>query len=153
MATIRCYDIYGDSVPVAPEALTFRPAVYGIFLNNNHILLMRHPKTDLLYPPGEILTPSQTPTQAIRHTFRRLLGTTPLLGPLLYVEDRYYLDESRTAWHLSQLYYALDRPTTMAALPQQADSDVDWIPLKELTREQLWFGYEAIKAGRLRLDL
>ncbi|HEX6385303.1 MAG TPA: NUDIX domain-containing protein [Anaerolineae bacterium] len=155
MTTVCCYDVYGNAIPVAPEAITFRPAVYGIFIEDDHILLLRHPQTALWHPPGSILAPHETPTQAVRYTFRELTGMTPVLGPLLFVEDQYLVDDERRAWHLSVLYYALDRPTAMATTLAEMEnsSQPDWKPLAELKRNQMQFGYEAIQAGWLRLRL
>jgi ADP-ribose pyrophosphatase YjhB (NUDIX family) len=155
MATIICYDVFGNAVPVAPEALTFRPAVNGIFIENNQILLQKHPQTGLWHPPGSVLAENETPAQAIRHIFRDLTGMTPLLGPLLFVEDQYHIDDDRRAWCLSTLYYALERPMAAATLAEPDDSAVqpDWVSLDDLARHQMQYGYEAILAGKLQLKL
>ena len=65
MATTVCYDIYGNAVPIASETITFRPAVYGIFIENSQILLQKQPQTGLWYPPGKILAANDTPTNGI----------------------------------------------------------------------------------------
>jgi ADP-ribose pyrophosphatase YjhB (NUDIX family) len=155
MATVCCYDVYGNAVPVAPESIVFRPAVYGIFIENDYILLLRHPQSELWHPPGSVLASHETPTQAVRHYFRQLTGMTPILGPLLFVEDQYHVDDARQAWHLSVLYYALDRPVATAATLAELEGSVQpgWLPLAELKRNQMQFGYEAIQAGWLRLRL
>ena len=153
MATIRCYDEDGRAFPVSPEAITFRPAVYGIFIENEAVLLMRHPRTERWQPPGGILGDVDTPTQAVRHHFRNLTGITPVLGPLLCSEERYVLDSERRAWHLSPLYYALERPpmtaTTLAEL--SGEQETSRVPLADLRREDMQFGYDAVQAAILRL--
>lgn len=153
MATIRCYDEDGRSVPVAPEAITFRPAVYGIFIENDTVLLWRHPRTQRWQPPGGILDDLQTPDQAVRYHFRNLTGITPLLGPLLYTEDRYVLDRDRRAWHLSHLYYALDRPPLTSTTPAElsGEQEISAVPLAELRRQDMQFGYDAVQAAVIRL--
>jgi len=155
MATIICYDIFGNPVPVSPEALIFRPAVYGIFIENNQTFLLKHPQTELLYPPGHMLAEDETPTQAIRHQFRDLTGMTPKIGPMIFLEDRYFVDDEHRAWHLSALYYALERPKTTATPLSDIDhtNHPEWIHLDNLQRHQMQFGYEAIQAGRLQLKL
>ena len=70
MSSIVCYDIHGNAVPIAAESIIFRPAVYGIFIENEQILLQQQPQTSLWHPPGTRLTASDTPTQIIRHHFR-----------------------------------------------------------------------------------
>ncbi|MCL4265055.1 MAG: NUDIX domain-containing protein [Anaerolineae bacterium] len=151
MTTILCHDASGGTFPVAPEALFFRPAVYGIFIENSQVLLHKHPQTMLWQPPGTVLAENETPTQAVRHVFRRLTGMTPRVGAMLYVEDQYVLDSDRGAWQLSVVYYALERPSTAATISDT--SKVEWVPLGELERSQMQFGYEAVQAGRLQLKL
>jgi len=155
MATIVCYDVFGNAVPVASESITFRPAVYGIFIENSQILLQKQPQTDLWHPPGTRLTASDTPTQMIRHYFRQLIGLTPVIDSLLFVEDQFFIDEERRAWKLSLLYYALERPLTAATAFTESEeaSQTTWVPLADLQREQIQFGYEAIQAGKLQLKL
>lgn len=155
MATIVCYDIHGNAVPVAAESITFRPAVYGIFIENSQVLLQKQPQTDLWHPPGTMLTTSNPPTQVIRHYFRQITGLTPVIGSLLYVEDQYFLDEARRAWKLSAMYYGLERPlTTATSLTEEEETtQTQWVPLADLQREQFQFGYEAVQAGKLQQQL
>lgn len=155
MNTVRCYDAAGNAVAVAPEAITFRPAVYGIFIENQQVVLLAQPQTNLWRPPGRILQSHEVPTQVVRHTFRQVTDMMPALGPLLFVEDQYRVDEDGRAWHLSVLYYALNRaevtPTTFTGISPAPQ--YEWIPLSALRRDRMLFGYEAIQAGRLRLRL
>lgn len=152
MKKIACYDLEGSTVLVAPDALIFRPAVYGIFIENQQVLLTRHPQTGLWQPPGGILQPHQPPTQAVRHFFRNVTGMTPQLGPLLHVEDDFRLDADGQAWHLTVLYYALDRPEATVATLTELESAIqpDWVPLNECRRDQFQLGYDALEAGKLR---
>ena len=151
MSNIICYDVHGNTVPVAADALTFRPAVYGIFIENNHVLLLEQPESGLLYPPGVVLSDNETPTQAIRQLFRQLTGIMPRLGPMLYVEDQYVVDEERRAWQYAAVYYGLERSTAAATLPET--DAVIWLRLDELDRSRLQFGFEAVQAARLQLKL
>ena len=155
MSSIVCYDIYGNAVPVTAESITFRPAVYGIFIENEQILLQKQPQTDLWHPPGTMLSVSDTPTQVIRHHFRQIMGLTPAIGSLLFVEDQYFLDEERRAWKLSAMYYGLERPLSSATALAEAEENTQtqWVPLADLQREQFQFGYEAIQAGKLQKKL
>lgn len=153
--TILCYDQNGRSAPLPPEQITFSPAAYGILIENNQVLLQRHPITELWRLPGGVLAGQETPGQAVRRHFRAVTGMTPLLGPLLHVEEQHLLLEEEKGLHLSVLYYVLERPTALVAglinfdHPQRPE----WIPLDALDRSQLQFGYEAIQAAQLRLNL
>jgi ADP-ribose pyrophosphatase YjhB (NUDIX family) len=155
MNAVSCYDARGNAVSVPADAFIFRPAVFGILIDQGQVLLLRHPQTGLWHPPGGILTLSETPTQAVRHHLQREAGVMPILGPLLFVEERYRLDDQGQAWHLSVLYYALERPAAGAAIVAKSDGTAQpvMISLEELQRDQMQFGYDAIQAGRLRLGL
>ena len=153
--TILCYDQNGLSAAIAEEQITFSPAAYGILIENNQLLLQRHPVTDLWRLPGGVLAAQETPGQAVRRHFRAVTGMTPLLGPLLHVEEQYWLEGEGQGRHLSVLYYALERPTALVAGLINFDHPErpEWIALDALDRSQLQFGYEAIQAARLRLNL
>ena len=155
MSQVTCYDSNGNAISVSSENMTFRPAVYGIFIEHQQVLLTRHAQTGLFQPPGGILQSLETPTQAVRHHFRDVTGMTPRLGPLLLVEDQFIVDDAQQAWHLSTLYYALDRPeATVASLTEiESSSQPEWVTLATLQRDQLQLGFEAIEAGRLRLQV
>lgn len=155
MSKTACFDVHGNIHQLPQEKVQFRPAVYGIFIEDGQILLLPHPQTGLLMPPGSMLTLFETPTQSIRQYFRQLIGIIPDLGPLLFVEDRFTLDEQKQGWHLSALYYALERPSTNTSplAEWEGAPRPEYIPLTNIKREDLQFGYEAIQAGRLRLHL
>lgn len=151
MATIICHDVTGNTFPVAPEALLFRPAIYGIVLENNQALLQKEAETGLWHPLGAVLPDNQTPDQTIRHVFRQLTGINPVVKEMLYLEDRYLIDDDRRAWHVATLYYLIERPSATA--PLNENSPAQWVPLDALQRHAMQFGYEAIQAGRLQLKL
>jgi ADP-ribose pyrophosphatase YjhB (NUDIX family) len=154
MGMIYCYDASGKATPISAQNVQFRPAVYGIFIENEQVLLQRHPETNLWQPPGDLLEARQTPTQAVKYYLRQTLTMTPVVGPLLFVEEQYRLEKGQ-AWRLSVLYYALDRPPLTAASFVDLDHTIQtqWVALGSLRREQMQFGYEAIRAGQLRLKL
>jgi hypothetical protein len=153
---VWCYDALGNALAVPPERLVYRPAVYGLFLEHGEVWLLRHAVTGLYYPPGVILVEDQSPRhprQALLACLRRLTGLTLALGPLLFLEEQYRIDESRRAWHLSAMYYGVVRPSLAVTMPAETDSvvDTDWISLADLTREQMQFGYQAVQAARRAL--
>lgn len=151
MTTIQLFDAQGHAQAVLSEKLTFRPAVYGIFIEQNQILLLRDTETELLRPPGRIVAANEAPSQALRHFFRKLADITPLLGALLFMETQYRQENGRF-YQLSALYYAVERPfiATLAFNPE-ADQP-EWFPLRTLQRTQFQFGYEAVQAGKLSLQ-
>jgi len=151
MATIICHDIQGQPTPVAPEALTFRPAAYGIFIENDLVLLQKEPESGLWYPPGRPLTNHDTPAQVIRHHFRQLTGMIPIVGPFVFVEEQYIIDQEQRPWHQALMYFAVERPPVAAtALPAVATAaQPEWVSLSEISRPRMQFGYDALQAGIL----
>lgn len=155
MKTVTCYDLEGKPHAIPADQLLFSPAVYGIFIENEQVLLVRPSETGRWQPPGGRLRPDETPTQAVRHYFREITGMTPKLGPLLAVEEQYVLDGDGQAYHLSVLYYGLDRPdATVATLTEIENASLgEWVNLAELKRSDLQLGYDAIAAGRRRVTM
>lgn len=158
MSTVVCYDIYGTSHHVSTADMRFSPAAYGIFIENDQLLLIKNRQTALWQLPGGRLAAHETPTLAVRFFVRRVTGITPTLRGLVHIEDRFVLDEAQQAWRLSCLYYALQRPSapTPAMYDMDGSTPATWLPLAQLQRESLQFGYKAIRAEwlphRFRLD-
>jgi ADP-ribose pyrophosphatase YjhB (NUDIX family) len=155
MTTIQIFNDHGQAKVVSPKDLTFRPAVYGIFIEHDQILLLRNQETQLLRPPGRIVAENEEPAQAIRHYFRELADITPILGPLLFIENQYRQEDNRF-WQLSALYYAIERPSTASILFSDDETlkiQPEWLQVDNLERSQFEFGYEAIQASKLYLQL
>lgn len=155
MATVFCFDDHGEVRPVAEEEVTFRPAVYGILIEKEEVLLQPHPATGLWRPPGGILEAQEAPGPTLLRHFQEAAGIVPILGPLVFVEERYWMDGDGRAWRLSALYYLLERPTTGIAglINFDSQSKPEWLSLASLTHDRVQFGYEAIQAGRLHLSV
>ncbi|MBK8986967.1 MAG: hypothetical protein IPM39_12970 [Chloroflexi bacterium] len=154
MSSVHCFDNDGLIHLAAADSLAFASAVYGIFVENDRLLLLSQKSTQLYAPPGCILTFHQVPTQAIRHYFRRLAAITPNLGPLLLLEDQYRWLDGR-AWRIAAMYYAVSRPFTAAIYLNETlepDATPTWIDPDALQRDQFLFGYKAVTAGISRLN-
>ena len=154
MSHVLCFDVAGEAHTIPADQLKFKPAVFGLFVEHDQILLQPNPITNLLHPPGQLLTNTQHPSQAIQYEFREVIGIMPDVGPLLFIEDQYRMDEAGTAWKLSVLYYMIERPKLELSFGTlEIAPTVQWHPLDTLTRDQMQFGYEAIEAAKLSLKL
>ena len=136
-------------VAVPETEVTFRPAVHGILIENQRVMLQQDPESRLWYPPGGILLDGQTPERGVRAYFRTATGFLPDLTSLLYIEEQYRLDKQGRAWALSIFYYGLRRSLGSAVgLAGVAESQrPEWVPVQTLTREEMQFGYTAVMAG------
>lgn len=150
-----CFDETGQVIDVPGGVVGIRPAVYGILIENDQVLLQPHEKSGLWQPPGRILEKGEAPTSAVLRCFQSAAGIQPIITGLLLAEDRCWRDETGQLWQLSILYYALIRPTAGVAGVIDFDNSArpEWFPLENLSREKMLLGYEAVEAGRVRLGL
>lgn len=154
MTTIVCYDPHGQPVPVAAHTLTFSPAAYGIFIENNEILLLNDVPNGWLTWPGAVLQVGERPYHVVSRVYHLLTGVVPLVGPLVFMEDLYQVDDNGRAWHLLAMFYWLERPsaTSFSLSPATANLQPQMIPVDFIQRSQLQFGYQALQAGLRRLN-
>jgi hypothetical protein len=96
---------------------------------------------------------SLRPEQAIRRYFQQQLRILPDLDTLLWLEERHLVDEDGRAWGLSVLYYGLKRPFETKSIAVKTGSLWQWVPLADVERTQMQFGYDAIQAGKLHWQL
>lgn len=150
---VYCCDVSGNLIAVPRSNLLFSPAVYGVLIENQRVLLQEEPKSRLYHPPGGRIPAEQTTAQALRQHFRAATGLTPEVGQLLMVQDEYRL-ENNQGWHLAVMYYALDRPAAGRASLVDFDklTKPEWVSVNDLKRADLLFGYEAIQSASKRLS-
>ncbi len=149
MSVVCCYDDDGLPHVVAAESFLFAPAVYGIFIEDNRALLLEQQPRRLYAPPGCLLSANETPTQVIRHYFRRLTEATLDLGPLLLVEEQHRWLNGR-AYRISALYYALERPSTASIHLNETMAPQTrpvWVDIFDLQRHHFQFGFRAVVAA------
>ncbi len=153
MTTVDIFDVQGHLHAVPAKNILYRPAVYGIFIEQDQILLLRDQSTDLLLVPGRHLEENEVPAQALRTYFREWAGITPLLGTLLFIENQYQ-QEAEQFLQLSALYYEVKRPSLASITFPQKEGQYapEWIQFDNVDRTQFQFGYEAIQAGKLYLQ-
>lgn len=145
---ITCYDVYGEAVFVPTANLCFRPAVYGIFIEKDHILLTAHEVTKLWHPPGLIIEQQVEVELSLQQYFWQAIRMIPSVVELLWVEEQYRVDAANKAWHLSVLYYEVKRPLATVSTAIKTDQLFAWIPLVDLHRSNMQFGFEAVQAAQ-----
>lgn len=149
MSTIVCYDPQGYPVPVAAATLTFSPAAYAVFIENNEILLLHNEQTGWLTWPGTMLPAGERPYHAVSRVYHLLTGIVPVVGPLLSMEDLYQIDGNGRAWHLTAMFYWLERPSATSFSLTTIDTNLQpqMLPVDYVQRSQLQFGYQVLQAG------
>lgn len=143
---IAVVDAHGRVVMCDPAQLQYSPAVYGVLVEESRTLLCLHPISSFYTFPGGRVTDGQTMEQAVRQRFRAATGITPYVQELLLVEEQFVLDEEEQPWQLTLMYYRLSRPPVghMGLIDFENPAKPDWVPLKNLTRQQMQFGYDAL---------
>lgn len=137
----------------ATPTAAVQPAIYGILLENDQVLLQRNPETGLWQPPGQLLQPGQLPQQAISTAFQALLMFSPQAGPLVFMEEVRASTINGQPQHLTRLYYLLNRPSGVLAAIQEISNrqDVQWTAIHDLRREKMHLGYAAIQVAWRRM--
>jgi ADP-ribose pyrophosphatase YjhB (NUDIX family) len=153
MTTIVGYDAQANPVTVDKENLLFCPAAYAVYIENNEVLLLREAETDLFCWPGNTLASGEPPTQAVSRAFHRLTGVIPFVGPLIYTEALYRVDENGRPYHLAALYYLLERPSTspISLAPITDTLQPEMVAAASVQRSQLQFGRQALQVALQRL--
>lgn len=146
--SVTCYDVYGNAVEVEPSQIHFRPAAYGIFIENEHMLVQSHPITQLWHPPGLVLDEQVEVEQVLQKHFRQLIHVAPAINSLLWIEEQFRIDETQQAWHLSVMYFQAKRPLSSSTTAIKTGQLLTWLPLKSLQRAQMQFGYSAVQAAQ-----
>ncbi len=149
---VAVIDAHGRVVMIAPAEIRYSPAVYGVLIEENRALLCVQPASGFYTFPGGRVTDGQTVEQAVRQYFRAATGITPFVQDLLLVEEQFVLDEETRPWQLSMMYYRLSRPPVghMGLIDFENSAKPDWVPLKNLTRQQMQFGYDALRLAMHR---
>ena len=147
---VYCCDSSGKIFPIPSDQLLFRPAVYGVLLENTQVLLQAHPQTNRWHLPGGFVEREQAPDQALRQHFRAATGMMPLIRSVVMVDDLFYYD-GQHGYRLSVLYYLLDRPDSglVNLIDFNNEARPGWIPLSSLDRADMQFGYDAIQNAQL----
>lgn len=153
MTTIVCYDPHGQPVPVAANALTFCLAAYGICIENNEILLLKDVQTGWMTWPGAMLRVGERPYHVVSRAYHLLTGIVPVVGQMLFMEELYQVDGDGRAWHVSAMFYWLERPsaTSFSLTSSDVNFQPQMIPADLVQLNQLQFGYQALQAGLRRL--
>jgi hypothetical protein len=146
-------DPHADQNKKATQATAVQPAVYGILLENEQVLLRRNPQTGLWQPPGQLLQRGQLPQQAISTAFQALVMFSPQTGTLVFMEEVLASTASAQPQNLTRLYYLLKRPPGVLAAIQESGKrqDVQWTAIHDLRREQMHLGYAAILVAWRRM--
>lgn len=149
---IECRSTYGSVVSVPINNFVFRPSVYGIILNKDHILLVNHRRTNKKMLPGGGVEPGEVNEAALKREVKEETGIEVVVQEMLqFTEHLFYHDPHNQAYHGLYFYYkclplVTEIPESFQVNDEQADSP-DWYPISNLYPEMFH------NNGRLIADL
>jgi 8-oxo-dGTP pyrophosphatase MutT (NUDIX family) len=140
MDLITCNAFFGGTKQVTSDRLRFRPAVYGLILHEEKVLLMNTILTGRYSLPGGGIELGEQIEETLRREVQEETGLEIEVGRFAgFKEDFFYYNPSGNAYH-SFLFYYFCRPLTFQLAAKEAilDDSVDrpqWVEINALQLE------------------
>lgn len=150
---IECVTLTDKKVIVPSEKMFFRPAAYGVVINDGKVLLLKNKSSGKYWFPGGGLEIHETLEQGLKREVKEEAGIEVEVKKFLdFHESFFYYEPDDTASHSLGFFY-LCRPLTLELLK---DEDVDdgeaekprWIDIKTVSDDELQMG-SAVKIFKL----
>ena len=141
---IECEALLGGTKLVPPEKLKFRPAAYGIIVNDGKLLLLTNRRSGKLSLPGGGSEPGERLEQALQREVGEETGIEIKVEEcVLWRERFFYYDPLDVAFHSFAFFFRC-QPLTFKPI---ADDQVDdgeaekprWLAIASLQVEQFQF--------------
>jgi 8-oxo-dGTP diphosphatase len=147
---VECTTLTGGKKLVPKEKLIFRPAAYGVILNNRKILLMRTRTTGKYWFPGGAVEPGEHLEEALVREVKEEAGVEIEIEKLLkFDEVFFYYEPLDEAYHNFSFFY-LCRAKTTKLLKDHEVSLADesekprWVDLDTVKKEDMQTGAKEI---------
>lgn len=145
---ITAYDIFGKKHKRNLSNFKFRASVYGVLVENNKILLKRHPWIKQFELPGGGVELDETIHQALIREFKEETGLTISVERLLGVEDSFFTFEGQDA-HGILIFYEVKKVSGGLATNHEDSAEAKFFKLDELsknnTHKSCWNTVKKIK--------
>ena len=137
MQMITCNAFLGGTHRVPLEKLVFRPAVYGIIINDGKMMVVTNRRTGKLWFPGGGVELGEKMETALKREVREEtcieIEVVQFEG---FEENFFYYDPLDEAFHSLMFFYSCT-PTTFTPLPSHLVDDGEvthprWVELDEL---------------------
>ena len=145
--TITCTTLNNGPVQIPCEKLRFRPAGYGVVIDNGKILLVKVKQSGKYFFPGGEIEIGETIEQAIKRETMEETGLKVKVEDFLYLKESFfYYEPIDDASHSLGIFYKCKPITT--DIPKNFEVDDDemetpqWVELKNLKSDdfQDWGG-------------
>lgn len=120
---VACLTLDGHTMLVPRESLKLRPAVYGLILGGNDLLLLTMKATGKYHLPGGGLQPGELLAETLQREVLEETGLAIEVGRLAhFAELFFYYDPSASAYHGLHFFYFC-RLITTALLADEEVND------------------------------
>ncbi len=137
MQRITCNAFLGGTHSVPLEKLVFRPAVYGIIINDGKMMVVTNRRTGKLWFPGGGVELGERLEAALKREVREETGLEIEVDSFEgFEENFFYYDPLDEAFQMFQFFYKCT-PKTFAPIPSHLVDDGEatdprWVELKSL---------------------
>ena len=141
---IECEAFLGGTKLLPQEKLRFRPAAYGVIVNDGKLLLLTNRRSGKLTLPGGGSEPGELLEQAVRREVMEETGIEIQVEKcVLWSERFFYYDPLDVAFHGFTFFFQC-RPLTLEPIPDDQVNDGEsekprWFPIDSLRAEQFQF--------------
>ena len=138
MPTIRCRDLNGNlTEPIPLDQIVERISVYGIIINDEHVLLV--PQWDGYDFPGGGKEPGEMLRDTLIREVKEETGLDVEQGPTISATDDYFVHPLREEyWHSVLIYYTAHitggelSDAGLAEFEKEYAGKAQWIPLERV---------------------
>jgi 8-oxo-dGTP pyrophosphatase MutT (NUDIX family) len=134
---VECEAFLGGTKLVPQEKLSFRPAAYGIIVNDGKVLLVTNRNTGQYYLPGGGCEIGEKLEDVVRREVYEETGIEISVGSLvLFRESFFYYDPQDVAFHGFSFFFRCT-PRTLTLIADEQVNDIEaekprWIEIKAL---------------------
>lgn len=147
--TITAFDIFGNAQKRQLENFKFRASAYGVLVENNKVLLKRHPSVDKFELPGGGIGMDEAIPDGLIREFEEETGLIVKVGELLLVEDSFFTHNQEDV-HGILIFYKVNK---LSGIPTPNDDDsieVRYLDIDSLNHDNLQrFCWNTIELFRL----
>ena len=148
-------NIIGQAVELRVESLVWRPAVYGIVIDDDgHMLALDNTISLNLELPGGGVEMWETVEAALHREIWEETGLKGTINELIHADDSFFLTPNDNKWHTLRLYYlvtATGGALRSTIIDDEPCTNPKWIPLSEIVPSHFQLGHEAIQLALQKL--
>lgn len=147
---ITCRDIDGNKYKVNKNKFIFRPSVYGIVIQKNHILLSKQFKDGYDFPGGGI-EKYETIEQALKREVWEETGLKIKVGKLVDCQSSFYKSRlHKEYWNGILLYYICKKVGGKLSKDNFDEYEIkyadmpEWVDLKKINRIKFYNSVDSL---------